>query len=182
MKLAPLPRGNLLATAPMPLSDSDNAAYIELNLATCVAIAELIELLKKAPFELSAKCIGAGVIAQSPTLVQAPTDYWVLERNSFKFNPCEGKAVKLIAAGFPVDPHHIRIAHRMPQGWTPRDTMREVRPQIFLGQVEPGSRRIAVGFCAPTPTKVRNQVWANWVVIDVSRLERRTPSAMDELD
>lgn len=168
--IAPTPKGDFIATMHKPLGNSDSDGYISLGLETALPISNLTELLKRV-FGLKAECIGPGGIGRSPTLVETfQGQFWLLTLNTVKLKACEGRAIKpLITAGH-IDPRLVRIAHRMPQGWTPPDTMREVGREVFLGHVEPGSPSIAVGFCGPTPTKAGGQTWVNWVVIDVSHL------------
>jgi hypothetical protein len=163
----------LIVTAHFPLFDRDRGAYTRISIETFLLMADLIGLLKEPPFELTTIPIGPGVIGQSATLVAADEEQqWLLTRRRVKLKPCEGRAIRqLNAAGYPIDPDHVRTAYQMPHRWTPADTMNNVRPGVFLGKVDPEDKPfLAVGFCGPIPIKVDGLNWANWLVIDVGRL------------
>lgn len=173
MKVAPAPREKLIATARPPLLDRDERAYAQISVETFLLMANLIDLLRGPFFDLPTFPIGPGVIGQSATLVAASEEqYWLLVRRRVKLKPCEGRAIReLRTAGYPIDPDHVRVAYQMPHGWIPANTMNHVGPEVFFGRADPEDRPfLAVGFWGSLPTKVDGLNWANWLVVDVSRL------------
>ncbi len=173
MEVAPAPRKSLIATARPPLFDRDKEAYAEIGVETFLLMADLMDLLQGPFFELPTTPIGPGVMGQSATLVAASEEqYWLLARRRVKLKACEGRAIReLHAAGYPIDREHVRVAYQMPHGWVPANTMNDVRPEVFLGTVDPEDKSfLAVAFCGPNPTRVDGLIWANWLVVDVDRL------------
>jgi hypothetical protein len=167
------PEGDQIATLPKPLLEQDQAAYSALSVDTWPAVSNLSALLEAEPFDLSTTYIGPARVTPGQIFIKAQGRYWLLERNRVEFTPCEYQAIEVIVdAGYKFDSDHIRFAHRMPRGWHPSSTMREVAgcPRVYRGPVTTEGCSIALGFAPNRPVVSGQGQWAAWVAVHVGRL------------
>jgi hypothetical protein len=173
MKIPAPPIEELTLLLPKPLWASDLEAYDSLVVENRDLAFEFMELLKEPPFGLTSTYIGAGWVEGGHTIAGTPGRYWMLEESdALELTPCEQDAVERLAeAGYEMAPVDLRVAHRLPSGWEPEDSMYRMLVGLdgdaYCGHVTREQSTIGVPFGKSRCVSSRSTTWAIWVAVEV---------------
>jgi hypothetical protein len=168
---------SVIATvSPDPLKQLEPSGYAALGIETWPAAHHLMKILEREPYKSSSTYLGPCVVGLMPTLVKLDEHYWLLCKASgnLGLTLCEQDAAQMLAAaGYKFDPGSIRFAHKMPQHWSPPDTMRSISIRdngaTFYGSITSEACALALPF-APAQSSPSPPRWAIWVAVHMKYL------------